>query len=82
MWFYGDMNDDHGEFGVAIDDGPLQTASSFSPTLHEQQVLYAAELAPGAHTIVVKNLGDNKALGIDQFVCVAKPCRYVASAVR
>ncbi|EJD45421.1 hypothetical protein AURDEDRAFT_165636 [Auricularia subglabra TFB-10046 SS5] len=65
--YYSDHHTDHGSFNVSI-DGTTTELSSYGSTLVENITLFAADLSYGAHTLTVKNLEDNKAMGVDYFV--------------
>lgn len=70
VWYMSDTKADHGLYGVSIDSGVWHVLSSTSATYGKQEILLAAELSPGAHTLTIMNLEENKYAGIDQFMYV------------
>ncbi|KZV97362.1 hypothetical protein EXIGLDRAFT_747135 [Exidia glandulosa HHB12029] len=66
IWFISDLNNDHGQYGVSIDSGVWRLFSSNSAVLEKQQILFAAEVEPGPHSITIMDW-ENRGLGVDQF---------------
>lgn len=66
IFYISDKNNDHGAFGVSIDNGPQTVLSSFNAELLKQQVLFSQAVSPGPHVINITNL-DARFTGLDQF---------------
>ncbi|KZW00594.1 hypothetical protein EXIGLDRAFT_830733 [Exidia glandulosa HHB12029] len=67
IWYYSDLNADHGRFSIAVDSDTPQEYSSHSESLQVVQALFEQELDPGQHTITIQNR-ENKTLGLDFFL--------------
>ncbi|EJD48167.1 hypothetical protein AURDEDRAFT_183523 [Auricularia subglabra TFB-10046 SS5] len=59
IWYYSDMNNDHGPFSVSIDDVMYGTWTSAWPIERPGVVLFHASVQPGRHTLTVTNLSNN-----------------------
>lgn len=59
IWYYSDMNHDHGPFSASIDGVMYGTWTSAWPTHRPSVVLFHASVQPGQHTLTVTNLSAN-----------------------
>ncbi|EJD54372.1 hypothetical protein AURDEDRAFT_179543 [Auricularia subglabra TFB-10046 SS5] len=68
VWVFLDFNYDHGPYTISLDGGPEMLSSSYSPTQTKSQLVFARAVEPGTHVLTLKNIVDQKVLGIDYFM--------------
>lgn len=68
VWVFIDFNYDHGPYTISLDGGPEMLSSSYSPTQTKSQLVFGRAVEPGMHVLTMKNVVDQKVLGIDYFM--------------
>ncbi|KZV88216.1 hypothetical protein EXIGLDRAFT_772924 [Exidia glandulosa HHB12029] len=68
LWYYGDLNDDHGRFSVMIDDVEYPTISGAAPLETPRILLFYTELSQGSHTFTVRCLQNGAITVLDWLV--------------
>ncbi|EJD46805.1 hypothetical protein AURDEDRAFT_151531 [Auricularia subglabra TFB-10046 SS5] len=65
--YYSDLNHDHGDFTVSLDESTVFFGTSYSPSLVEQRVLFSTAVSPGRHILTITNSQNATTTGVDYF---------------
>ncbi|EJD48168.1 hypothetical protein AURDEDRAFT_122970 [Auricularia subglabra TFB-10046 SS5] len=75
IWYYSDVNGDHGNFSVALDGVSKGIRTSSAPSWKPQIVLFHATLEPGTHTITVMSMNQlGNVTSLDYLAWAARSC--------
>lgn len=68
VWYYSDINSEHGAYTISIDDSDPMILSSYDGANYlTQELLLATALDPGPHVLTLTNIDNAKFLAIDYF---------------
>ncbi|KZV91849.1 hypothetical protein EXIGLDRAFT_693263 [Exidia glandulosa HHB12029] len=68
IWYFGDLNYDHGRFKISIDSQPGTTNTSYDPNNLAVRSLFSQSVDPGPHSVEITNVENMKATVLDYFV--------------
>lgn len=70
MWYYSDLNHDHGAYTIDVDGSapPLILSSYDGSSWRQEELLFGTPVDPGPHYVLtITNLEEAKAAGIHYF---------------